>query len=246
MEQVCVGTAGWSIHSRHAPQFPGDGSHLERYAARLNCVEINSSFYKPHRIQTYERWAASVPQHFRFSVKLPKLITHQTRLTDAEAPLERFLGEAGGLGDKLAVLLVQLPPSLAFDRNTAETFFHLLRTKTSAGIALEPRHASWFAKDTESVLVDHRISRVAADPPRHEGGDRPGGLPGLRYYRFHGSPKIYYSDYESAKLREIAARLVETAGAETWCIFDNTAASHALGNAASVADMVFQITLSSR
>jgi uncharacterized protein YecE (DUF72 family) len=61
MGQVMVGTAGWSIPPQHADRFRGEGSHLERYSQRFPAVEINSSFYRPHRPSTYARWAASVP-----------------------------------------------------------------------------------------------------------------------------------------------------------------------------------------
>lgn len=77
------------------------GSHLERYGAVLNAVEINTSFYRPHRTATYTRWAASVPEDFRFAVKVPKTITHERRLKDVGELLDRFLSEAGGLGPKL-------------------------------------------------------------------------------------------------------------------------------------------------
>src|SRR5690349_12428290 len=73
VENVRVGCAGWSLPKEHADRFPAEGSHLERYAACFPAVEINSSFYKPHRPTTYARWAASVPPDFRFSVKVPKV-----------------------------------------------------------------------------------------------------------------------------------------------------------------------------
>src|SRR5829696_9557837 len=112
---IAIGTAGWSIRSEHKPRFPSEGTHLERYAARLPAVEINSSFYRPHRPATYERWAASVPERFRFAVKVPKAITHERRLTDAGDAIARLLEQLAGLGDRLGCLLVQLPPSLGYD-----------------------------------------------------------------------------------------------------------------------------------
>lgn len=233
---VFVGTAGWSIPSRHAPGFPTEGSHLERYAARLGCVEINSSFHRRHRPETYRRWAASVPEDFRFAVKLPKTITHQSRLVGAEAPLDDFLREVEGLNRKFAVLLAQLPPKLEFDAQTAGDFFALLREKTAVNVALEPRHGSWFGAEADAAMRSFRIARVAADPARAPGGDRPGGWDGLAYLRLHGSPDIYWSDYDAARLeaigRDVAAA---SAVAETWCVFDNTAGGHALGNALATA-----------
>src|SRR3954464_10929879 len=109
---ICIGTAGWSIPREAQPGFPGGGSHLERYAAVLPAVEINSTFHRPHRAATFERWAASVPRAFRFSVKMPRTITHDHRLTDA-AWLETFLADLAPLRSRLGCLLVQLPPSLA-------------------------------------------------------------------------------------------------------------------------------------
>src|SRR3954468_23310589 len=114
-EFVYIGTAGWNIRREHAHRFSNEGTHLERYASRFNAVEINSCFYRPHRLATYERWAASVPERFRFAVKLPKAITHEARLVDITAAVDKFLDEISGLGPKLGPLLIQFPPSFAFD-----------------------------------------------------------------------------------------------------------------------------------
>src|SRR4051794_26120937 len=100
-DPIRVGTAAWTIPAAHRAGFPEGASQLARYAGRFPAVEINSCFYRPHRPATYERWAASVPDAFRFAVKMPREITHERRLADAAGPLERFLAEAGALGDKL-------------------------------------------------------------------------------------------------------------------------------------------------
>jgi uncharacterized protein YecE (DUF72 family) len=228
-----IGTAGWSIPSRYAAKIPPGGSHLERYARRLNAVEINSSFYRPHQRKTYERWAQSTPSGFSFSVKMPKAITHQQRLRDCGALLDRFAAEVSGLGDKLGVLLVQLPPKLGFDKRVADRFFRNLRQRLAVPVACEPRHASWFKPDINDWLAERRIARVAADPAPVTGAGKPGGWNGLAYYRWHGSPRIYYSDYDNAALAALGKRLDEqrAQGVSTWCIFDNTALGAALGNA---------------
>ncbi|WP_395678212.1 DUF72 domain-containing protein [Inquilinus sp.] len=232
-----IGTAGWSVPSRYADRFPTEGSHLERYARRLNAVEINTSFYRPHRRATYERWAASVPAAFRFAVKLPRTMTHERRLKDCDTLLDRFAGEVAGLGPKLGVLLVQLPPSLAFDAKVVKGFFAELRRRTAAPVACEPRHAGWFGPQAEGLLQRLRVARVAADPVRAPGAGEPGGWQGLVYYRLHGSPRIYISDYDEAVLAGMRRRLQahRAAGVPAWCIFDNTAAFAALGNALTVA-----------
>lgn len=228
-----IGTAGWSVASRYIADIPSGGSHLERYARRLNAVEINSSFYRPHQRKTYERWAHSVPDGFRFSVKMPQAITHERRLVGCDALLDRFIAEVTGLGDRLGVLLVQMPPTSAFEPRAADAFFRDLRQRIEIAVACEPRHPSWFAADADEFLVDRKIARVAADPARVAGAGVPGGWSGFSYYRWHGSPKIYHSNYDDAALTALGGRLdgERARHVPSWCIFDNTASGAALGNA---------------
>jgi uncharacterized protein YecE (DUF72 family) len=228
-----LGCAGWSLPTDAQAQFAVEGSHLQRYAGRLNAVEINSSFHRPHSRATYERWAAAVPPDFRFSVKLPKTITHGNKLVAADPLLDEFLAQAEGLGNRLGCLLVQLPPSLEFQPQTAASFFDSLRQRHDAPLALEPRHASWFTPAVDDWLAGRRIARVLADPVRHDGGRLPGGFSGRIYLRLHGSPRMYYSSYEPATLQALARRiaLALREGHEVWCLFDNTASSAAIHNA---------------
>lgn len=228
-----LGCAGWSLPRGVQPHFAAEGSHLQRYASRLTAVEINSSFYRPHGRATYERWAASVPPGFRFSVKLPRAITHDCRLADAQVLLEEFLAQASGLGDRLGCLLVQLPPSLQFELPIAQPFFEALRRRHGGMVALEPRHASWYTPAVDAWLAQRQVARVLADPVRHEGGQLPGGWPDRIYLRLHGSPRMYYSSYAPGLLQALARRIAQALreGREVWCIFDNTAGSAAAHNA---------------
>jgi uncharacterized protein YecE (DUF72 family) len=233
---VSIGTAGWSIPTAFAGDFPADGSHLERYAQVFPAVEINSSFHRPRRRTTYERWAASVPRGFRFSVKIPKTISHTARFVDCANRVDAFLAEAGGLGDKLDVLLLQLPPSFAYDEATVAGFLKGFRRRLSSAvrIACEPRHVSWSAAEADACLAEHRVARVAADPVLVPDGERPAGWDGFAYHRLHGAPRIYHSAYGAPRLEALAESLRDGA----WCIFDNTASGAATGNALTVRDMV--------
>ena len=132
---IDIGTAGWTIPRDVADRFPSEGTSLQRYAARFAVTEINSSFHRPHRLSTWERWRDSVPPDFRFSVKLPKTITHQAKLANCGGLFGEFLDQAHGLGEKLAVLLVQLPPKLELDRAIASAFFKELKQRSSARLA---------------------------------------------------------------------------------------------------------------
>lgn len=237
--RINVGTAGWSIARQNADQFAADGSSLERYAARFSVAEINSSFHRPHRASTWERWRDSVPATFRFSVKLPRTITHDAKLKDCSALLDEFLKQAGALGEKLGVLLVQLPPKLEFDPSVAHSFFTQLKSRTMANLACEPRNESWFEAEADKLLQEHYVARVAADPALCEAAALPGGWPGLRYWRLHGSPVVYRSSY-SDRIDKYAQLLSEFSvrAAESWCIFDNTASSAATGDALALAEAV--------
>lgn len=227
---VYIGSAGWNIPRVHKDRFPAEGSGLQRYGARLNAAEINTSFYRPHAPATYERWAAGVPPGFRFSVKIPKVITHEQKLLRARQPLERFLGESAGLGAKLGPLLIQLPPSHAFDLRRTARFFELLRARHEGGVVCEPRHVTWTSDAATLLLQKFRIARVAADPPRAAGLETPGGWPGLVYYRWHGSPRPYFSSYSAEQLADLAVKL-SGGQSDAWCIFDNTGSGSAAGNA---------------
>ncbi|WP_313915949.1 DUF72 domain-containing protein [Tahibacter sp.] len=235
-----IGCAGWSLARADRPRFADQGSHLERYASVFSAVEINSSFYRPHQRATYQRWSDSVPENFRFAAKLPRTITHDRRLIGALPLLDTFLGEVGALGEKLGALLVQLPPSLAFDARSAVAFFRAFRRRYDRGLCVEPRHASWFEAPAESAMRRYRVARVAADPALNAAAALPGGDPSLRYTRLHGSPRMYYSAYDQAYLRATAQRLQaeRVGGAATWCIFDNTAAGHAVPNALELLGML--------
>lgn len=229
---IRLGCAGWSLPKEHAKLFPAAGTHLSRYSGSLPAVEINSSFYRPHRPATYAKWAASVPDDFRFAVKIPKEATHKRRLSNVEDVLDRFIPEVASLGEKLGPLLVQLPPSLNFSTAVAEQFFNSLRDRFEGAVALEPRHPSWFETEASRLMAQFRVARAAADPVVVSDSLEPGGWDGLAYYRLHGSPRMYYSAYTADYLGTLSTTLSLTAqSAEVWCIFDNTAEGAAAANA---------------
>jgi len=237
---IRVGCAGWSIPRVHADRFAEGESHLARYATRLSAVEIDSSFYRPHRPTTYARWADVTPDAFCFAVKAPRDVTHERRLVDTAEPLDRFVAEIGALGVKLGPMLVQLPPSLAFDPSVAAAFWQELRDRFRGEVICEPRHPSWFRRDADRLLQAWDVARVAADPPPVPHADEPGGWVGLRYIRLHGSPRMYYDAYDGPYLEGLARRLAEYAQhAPVWCVFDNTAAGAAILNALRLLDLLY-------
>ena len=244
---IRVGTAGWSIPRAVAAQFPGEGTHLARYARAMPCAEINTSFYRSHARATYEKWAGLAPRGFRFAVKLPRAITHEGKLKGARPVLVRFLGEVAGLGSKLGPLLVQLPPSLAFEARTARAFFTLLRGLHAGRVVCEPRHASWFEPPAQEMLARYQVGQVAADPATAPAAAVPGGWMGKGgrgagatvYFRLHGAPKVYWSSYSPQLLAQWSAQMrALPRSADLWCIFDNTASGAALPNALALRELL--------
>lgn len=230
-EPLSIGTAGWNVPQVYRSALTAEGSHLERYAGSMNCVEINSTFYRTHQAKTFARWAETTPADFRFAVKLPKSITHTKKLLDAGAEFAEFFSGVQALGTKLGPVLVQLPPKLAFDDGVAHEFLTTLRELHNGLIVVEPRHASWFLAPAEQMLRSFSVARAMADPPAgSSAAGAPGGWSGLRYYRLHGSPRKYWSAYTTGYLETLANALAARR-AETWVIFDNTADGQALGNA---------------
>jgi uncharacterized protein YecE (DUF72 family) len=220
-----VATAAWSVPKSVADSFPREGSVLERYAAVFEGVEINSTFYRRHKPETFARWAGSVPDGFLFAVKMPKEITHARRLKNIDEQFALFLDDVSHLGGKLGPLLCQLPPNLAFDREVAEPALASMRERHPGQIVIEPRHPTWASEDVLELLESSAIDRVLADPPviwtASDFAEPP------RYVRLHGKPKIYYSAYSEDEIRSFR-QLVAPDG---WCVFDNTASGAATEDA---------------
>jgi uncharacterized protein YecE (DUF72 family) len=234
-----VGTAGWTIPRDVADRFAGPGSALVRYATRLGAAEINSTFWRRHKAETFARWRSSVPRWFRFAVKLPRAITHEAELVGARPLLVEFFDDVSGLGDRLGPILIQLPPSLAFQSRRVASFLRTLRGIHDGPVVCEPRHPTWFAPGADALLAAHQVARVAADPPRVPGADRPGGAASMAYFRLHGSPVIYRSPYTDARLGPLAEQIGALAAhTPVWCIFDNTASGAAATDALTLTSLL--------
>jgi uncharacterized protein YecE (DUF72 family) len=231
LSHVRLGTAGWAIPRDAADQFPQAGTGVARYSAVFNAAEVNSTFRKVHRPATLAKWAGSVSSDFRFSIKMPKIISHELRLRDAQQHVRSFADLARAFGPKGGPWLLQLPPSLALVRDEAKLFFAILRDHYIGPVVCEPRHPSWFEPEAEGVLRNFDISRAAASPARVAGAAVPGGSPALAYYRLHGTPRIYYSSYDTSVLKALSESIDATTAREVWCIFDNTASGAAIENA---------------
>ena len=233
-----VGTSGWSLARSVAPGSAPGLTGLERYAEYFNAVEINSTFYRLPRPSTLERWRDSTPARFRFAVKVPRAIAHEAALDVSAREVSEFCKLMTRLEPKLGPLLVQLPPSLSFDAALARRLFTQLARAGAGQVVLEPRHASWFSPRCEELLIRHRVARAAADPPRGADSLEPAGCRDFAYFRWHGSPRMYFSSYSPEAITALAHQ-IRTLGAarsepDVYCFFDNTALGAAAIDALSL------------
>ena len=167
-------------------------------------------------------------------MKAPKAATHTAKLVNTGAVLAEFFAQIAALGEKLGPVLFQLPPKLAFDdgdgaRVSSRPCGSYIQGLCSAG-GLGTK--AGLRRLSRECLREYEVARVAADPPKGSAlAAKPAGWDGLRYYRWHGAPRTYWSEYSAERLTELAAEIRKAKSAETWVIFDNTAMGHALHNA---------------
>lgn len=243
-----IGTAAWAVPKALSDSFGGEGSHLERYSQVLNAVEINTSFYRDHKADTYEKWAKATPDHFRFAVKLSKVFTHEDQLVVDPIQLKTVVEGMMRLGHKLAVILIQLPPKLAFHEVNVRRFFEQLRSIYQGPIALEPRHKTWVSPEALSVFEDFELGKVIADPePCPSPLEFQRASEEICYLRWHGSPVIYESRYEADSMEELKNRAIELSRhfKEVWIIFDNTTFAWATVNAIEMKSLLMKNSRSS-
>ena len=229
---IYVGTAAWNIPQIAIEHFPIVGTHLERYSLRLDAVEINSSFYKDHKEQTYRKWMNATPDYFRFSVKLHKRFTHECSLEIDEIDLVENVKKISSLGHKLGALLLQFPKNQNFDFHKMKVFYQAIRKIYFGPVALEARNLSWMSDESRELINFFNISKVTADPERcpfdHDSQ--------IKYYRLHGTPETYKSNYDEEYLNNLYEEMRKEEK-DIWCIFDNTSYGHATNNAIMIKDM---------
>jgi uncharacterized protein YecE (DUF72 family) len=159
-----IGTSGYNYPewrgSFYPEKFPA-AKMLEYYAARFNTVEVNYTFYRMPTAKQLAGWAAVAPETFRFTLKAPRRITHDSKLQHCEDTVAAFCAVASTLGSRLGVLLFQLPPT--FRRNVAvlEQFLSCLPPRTRA--AFEFRHESWHDDQVYETLRRRNLALCVAD-----------------------------------------------------------------------------------
>jgi uncharacterized protein YecE (DUF72 family) len=238
--QLLVGTSGWSYDhwaGNFYPEHLPPAQRLEYYAAHFRTVEINATFYRLPSAKAVRAWRAEVPEEFVFAVKGSRLITHFHKLVGVDDALETFLGRVGLLGEKLGVVLWQLPPNLRRNDELLERFLSLLPRGEGVRHAVEFRNESWLAEDVFELLRAYGAAMVNVS------GDVLGAdltpTADFAYVRFHGT-STYHGAYEREALEPWAAFLREqlAAGHDCFAFFNNDAEGHAPVDAARLIGML--------
>ena len=234
-----IGTSGW--HYEHwrgqfYPQALTKSGWLNFYAQNFATVELNNSFYRLPSEKAFTQWRDSVPENFRFAVKVSRFITHIKRLRNVEEPINNFLSRARGLNHKLGPLLYQLPPNMPRRDEMLESFLKLLPRELSH--AFEFRHKSWFDQGIFDLLRHYGAGLCVFDMPDFT--TPLVATSDFAYIRFHGSAGLYWSCYSDQELESWAQRISEIAKEvnSIYIYFNNDAQGFAVNNAHTLARML--------
>lgn len=240
--QLYIGTSGW--HYNHwlglfyPPEITGY-NELWFHAEHFNTVENNSSFYRIAQESTYKTWSRMTPEHYKFSMKLNKLITHTHRLELNEVVQERtryILQSTQILKDKLGALVIQLPPSFRYDIEKLELFLVFIRAEVEAmeykfDLAIEFRNKHWFVDEVYNVLEKYNVALVAGQSSRYPEVRRV--TADVAYIRMHGPEKLFASKYSTEQLEDWAQYIKSILGKvnRVYVYFNNDFHGYALEDA---------------
>ncbi len=225
------------------PQEITQRKFLEFYSRYFNTLEINSTFYKFPITKNLEKFYNETPAEFRFSLKVPRLITHYKKLKDCENLADDFYSAVkDGLKEKIGCILFQFPPGFKYSEENLNQLAVLVN-KNFNNVA-EFRNASWLEKPVIKKLEEYNIIVSGLSHPLLPEYQAPVKNNPIMYYRFHGIPKLFYSDYSEKELMEFAKKLIKDTNpdGDIYIYFNNTASMAALKNASFLKEHFHSIT----
>lgn len=229
---IRVGTSGWHYGHWRGRFYPANlpaRRYLEHYAAHFNAVEINNSFYRLPKKETFAAWRDQSPAGFVFACKASRFITHYSKLTRTSKTYGLFFDTVAALGDKLGPILFQLPPNWKVNAERLDDF--LSHLPGGLQYAFEFRNDTWFRDEVTETLRRHGAAFCIYDLQQHTAPlvvTAP-----LVYIRLHGPAGAYGGSYDDATLDAWAARIRawHAEGHEVHCYFDNDEKAYAVGDA---------------
>jgi uncharacterized protein YecE (DUF72 family) len=241
MEVIRIGCSGWNYrHWRELfyPKGLPQRRWFEYYAEHFATVEINNSFYRLPKAETFEKWRAQAPPGFCYAVKANRFLTQAKKLKDCEEPLERMMTPFRALGDRLGPILYQLPPRFRINLDRLERFLELVPKEVSN--VFEFRDSSWYVPETFAMLDRHGAGFCVHDMAGSATERVATGK--LAYVRFHGATGKYHGRYPDERLLSWTDWIVGQArsGRPVWCYFNNDIDAHAIHDAQTLKAMVAQ------
>jgi uncharacterized protein YecE (DUF72 family) len=212
---------------------------FERYAEEFDTVEINASFYRVPKPETFDGWRDKAPPGFHYAVKANRFLTHMKKLKGCEEDTDRFVELARRLGPTLGPILYQLPPSLHRDLDRLDAF--LSRLPGDLQHVVEFRHKSWYDEEVLALLDRHGAGFVCHDLKGLKSPQWASGR--TAYVRFHGASGRYHGRYADETLLNWADWCVEQSksGRSVWCYFNNDIHGHAIDDARTLKSMAGQM-----
>lgn len=229
-----IGCSGFSYKEWKDEFYPkglAQSKWFHHYTQHFDTLELNVTFYRFPTLVSLQGWCGKAPDGFSFSAKAPRSITHFKKFEDTARMVGDFYGLLReGLREKLGCVLFQLPPSLVYSKEKLETIIG--QTDPSFRNVIEFRHESWWRKDVQSRLKKENISFCGVSFPKITADDAVVNTP-VCYYRFHGVPTLFHSEYEPGFIEKIYRQISGNKKVETaYVYFNNTASLAALHNAA--------------
>ncbi len=242
--KLYIGTSGWNYNHwrrRFYPQDLPQSKWLEFYQQHFDTVEINFSFYRLPDRKTFVKWYEGTKDNFSFAVKASRFFTHMKKMFNPAKNLVRFLENASGLSDKLAVILFQLPPYWTKNLDRLKELVEYMKTQTivpGVRYTLEVRNDTWLSEDVFSILREYNVALTFADWPElivtePETAD-------FIYIRRHGVQALYAAPYSRKDLIEDAKRIKTflEKGKDVFVYFNNDAMAWAVKNALELKEIL--------
>jgi len=238
--QFLVGTSGWTYPHWQGRFYPADwpkSKWFEYYTQKFSVVEVNATFYRTFKEQTYHNWRAKAPEGFHYVLKAPRFITHRKYLKDVGNECQAFYKSAALLENRLGLILLQLAPGTPYEPERLRQA--LLAFDDPTKIAVEFRHARWFTEEIRLLLTELGAVFCTADSPKTELMDWL--TADTAYLRLHGRTHWFAYDYSNEELKgiaDLAKRLGKMGAKEIYIFFNNDFEGSAPKNALALREML--------
>jgi len=240
VSKIKIGCSGFLYKDWRGNFYPENLSQVnwfDYYAGYFDCIELNITFHRHLKKETFYKWYNETPEDFSMCLKGSRFITHVKKLKDVEMPTESFFNSAAPLKEKLKVVLWQLPSHIRYNYKSLEEFVRLI-VPYKAKHAFEFRHESWITEKVVDLLHSENIALCMADCPGHL-KDLP-LTADFVYIRRHGRECTYSTSYTDEELEGDARRLMMYAeqDKQVYMFFNNDVSAYAPKNALTLLKMI--------